>query len=143
MRSRALPRAIARQLAVLYTWGMAQRPLFKSPLLVFHETARGLMLVPTKLGVEEARELLGRNNPIWALSEMLEYAMGNGWDFVPPEDIGALTDAPIISQDGFVDDDGHWKPSGPDAKVFAHMDYQVENPVETWASGNGVFFVRG
>ena len=75
-------------------------------------------------------------------SDMLEYAMGNGWDHVPPEDIGALTDATIISADGFLGDDGKWYPH-PDAKpceVFAHMNYAVEDPIETWVDGKPVFF---
>ncbi|MGI9061916.1 MAG: hypothetical protein ACR2H5_25460 [Ktedonobacteraceae bacterium] len=32
--------------------------------------------------------------------------MGNGWSWVRPEDIGALTDAPILSDDIEYDDHG-------------------------------------
>ena len=76
-------------------------------------------------------------------ADMLESAMGNGWDYVNPEDVGALTEATIISQDGFIGNDGHWyaHPSVKKATVYAHMNYMVENPIETWAEGKTVFFV--
>lgn len=120
--------------------------LIHTPLLTFVETKDHLDLVPTSDGIEEAREMLeARQSGRWRgilseLSDFLEYAMGNGWDYVPPEDIGALTDGTIISQDGFIGDDGHWypHPSVKRAKVYWHANYMVEDPIETWANGQAV-----
>jgi hypothetical protein len=118
-----------------------------TPRLTFREVENGLYLEPTREGREEAKEALEREPRRGILVEegdMLEWALGNGWSMVPPENIGALTDATIISEDGFLGDDGVWY-AHPDAKhprVFAHMNYQVEDPTETWAAGKAVFYVK-
>jgi len=125
----------------------AGKVVLRSPLLTFRLAGNGLYLEPTREGRAEAKEMLERK-PRRAIlmdeGEMLEWAMGNGWDYVPPEDIGALTDASIISESGFIGDDGKWyvHPDAKDPTVFAHMNYQVEDPIETWAAGKPVFFVR-
>ena len=121
--------------------------ILRTPRLTFREVENGLYLEPTREGREEAKEALEREPRRGILAEeaeMLEWAMGNGWSMVPPEDIGALTDATIISEDGFLGDDGKWyaHPRAKDPRVFAHMNYQVEDPIETWANGNAVFYVK-
>jgi hypothetical protein len=126
--------------------------IFRSPWLIFRETGNGLYLDPTDEGVAEARELLDgrearRRGILSDEADMLEWAIGNGWDRVPPEDIGALTDATIISRDGFIACDGKWYPDpvlteAKPGKVFAHMNYMVEDPIETWASGGSVYYVK-
>ena len=113
---------------------------------------RGIEMVPSGEGQARARDMLeeresehGRRRPRGLLSEQsdfLESAMGNGWSYVPPEDIGALTDATIVSQDGFIGDDGKWYPH-PEVDspiVYAHMNYAVEDPIEMWAEGKPVFW---
>jgi hypothetical protein len=40
-----------------------------------------------------------------ALCALLEDHLGNGWEIVPPEDLGALTAAPILSNEIVRDDD--------------------------------------
>jgi len=130
--------------------------MLRTPFLAFVRGEGGLYLMPTDEGIEEAKDMLDNphRDPERDLSEMLEYAMGNGWSMVHPKDIGALTDAPIISEDGFIGDDGCWyaypeklriegePDTGTKAWVYAHMNYAVEDPIETWAEGKLVFFVR-
>ncbi len=110
--------------------------------------SRGLNMVPTFEGQAAAQEMLadrggGSNaSPLDQEHSFLEAAQGNGWSTVPPQDIGALTDATIVSADGFIGDNGRWYPH-PDVErpvVYAHMNYAVEDPVETWASGKPVFW---
>ena len=109
---------------------------------------RGIEMVPSEEGRARAQEMLEAREsghgqgPQTDQADFLEIAMGNGWDYVPPEDIGALTDATIVSEDGFNGDDGKWYPH-PDVEapvVYAHMNYAVEDPIETWAEGKPVFW---
>ena len=44
--------------------------------------------------IQEVRDAQGINEALYAL---LEDHLYNGWEMVPPEDIGALTAAPILS----------------------------------------------
>jgi len=109
-----------------------------------------MSIIPTAHGIERAKEYLAereerparRRGIIAELSDFLEQAMGNGWSYVRPEDVSALTDATIISADGFTAARGEWMPHplARRAKVYAHMSYQVEDPIETWATGKPVFF---
>lgn len=131
--------------------------LYSDRYLIFRETTNALFLEPKSNGQQEARYLLANranfgHGSVDDLFDMLEGALGNGWSGVPPEDIGALTDATIISQDGFLGRstsargsvDGHWYPL-PDLDapvVYAHMNYMVEDPIETWAAGKAVRFVK-
>ena len=64
-----------------------------------------------------------------AESEVAESIVGNGLEFVAPEHIGALTDAPIIAEGfGFTDEGEPELSEG--AKVWWFPDYQVRDP---WA----------
>jgi hypothetical protein len=124
-----------------------------SNLLTLTKTEQGhLALAPTPAGVDRAKEyLLDREidpmpdsaAPDTQLFDMLEYFLGNGWMQVPPDRVGALTDALIISEDGTIPDEADgWTPY-PDVKrprVYAHMNYQVEDPIVTWAAGGAVIF---
>jgi hypothetical protein len=125
----------------------------RSELLRFEVGDDGnLSLVPTEAGAAAARDLLeesGARGSLDQTMEMLSHFLENGWSTVPPEDIGALTDALIISRD-MVYDGFNWTIVNKPTHVYAHMNYQVENPVETWASGlpvkfegSGVFAVGG
>jgi hypothetical protein len=51
-----------------------------------------------------------------------------GFEQVAPEDVGALTSAPIIS-------------NGTD--IYGFMDYQIRNFLEELANGNAVEWIRG
>jgi len=118
--------------------------LMRAGFINLVEIGDALWLEPTPEGIEEAKEWVARNETNNGFYEMLEYALTNGWNMVPPEDIDALTSAPIISQDGFISDHGTWYPYPNLRKpaVYAHMSYAVEDPVQEWAEGRPVRFVK-
>lgn len=73
-------------------------------------------------------------------SQILEDLMCNGWDYVQPEEIGALTSAPIISPDVTRDDEGEF--ISVDV-VYAYMDYQVDSWVQRLCDGHSVVWQKG
>jgi hypothetical protein len=77
-----------------------------------------------------------------ALHELFFDWIENGWLWVAPEQIGALTDAPIITQHMTVDDDGNYVPVTKPAYVYAHMRYQVDDPVAELLEPGVVRFER-
>ena len=84
-----------------------------------------LQIAPTPEGKEEAAALADKPTD-YALSEFLEEALANGWEWKAPEELGALTSAPIIAS--------------PSGNVYWHESYQVEDPIETLASGKTLTF---
>jgi hypothetical protein len=71
-----------------------------------------------------------KTNWIWSddtvLAELLEDQTSNGWQWLDPEDIGALTSAPIIE--------------APDGRVYWHERYQIEAAAEAILLGTTVTF---
>jgi len=59
------------------------------------------------------------------LSEVIEWQLANGWSLVRPEDVGALTDAPILSEDIDTDDQGNVRSVGT---VYWYPQYDVTGP---------------
>jgi hypothetical protein len=111
--------------------------------LTFTKTAISLCTHPTAEGIAEAQRRVAENElGDQGLVEMLEWHLCNGWMMIPPEAIGALTSAPIISEDFMLDDYGKYVPVVDDACVYAHMSYAVECPIETWAKGGAVSWVK-
>lgn len=74
--------------------------------------------------IEFINELLDRNY-YSTFEKLIEYHLCNGMEFINPEDIGALTDAPII---------------GYDYKVYWLKDYCTVNEVTELLKGNTVSF---
>jgi len=118
--------------------------------LVLRKVNGNLKIAPTQAGIQAARALLavrgdgtyqGSRAPDDQLHDMLEEFLGNGWMQVLPEQVGALTDAYIMSDDFTVADDDSLKSIAPEPRVYAHMNYAVEDPVETWANGGTVTFI--
>jgi len=64
----------------------------------------------------------------------------NGWSFVRPEDVGALTDAPIISEDVDTDDQGNVRNVGT---VYWYPEYDVRDPVAQLLENGYIEFVIG
>ena len=62
-----------------------------------------------------------------ALCALLEDHLCSGWEMVPPEDIGALTAAPILSDEIVRDDEGRLTEAG---LVYWYPDYQVRDEIE-------------
>ena len=58
------------------------------------------------------------------LSEVIEWQLTNGWPWVRPEDVGSLTEAPILTED--VDDQGNVRSAGT---VYWYPQYDVSDPV--------------
>jgi hypothetical protein len=71
---------------------------------------------------------------IW---DILEYQMGNGWERVGPEEVGALTDGPIITQEAHRDDEGKLIRCG---RVYWFDSYAVVDEVEHLGSGKALIF---
>jgi hypothetical protein len=84
----------------------------------------------TSINHAELQKYPGRRYNVWGdddtLLELLESYLTNGWDWVMPEDIGALTSAPILE--------------APDGRVYWHERYQVESAAEELMTGNTVTF---
>jgi hypothetical protein len=88
-----------------------------------------LEMVLTEDGRQEIDEL--RKLPEEeAMSTLLEDHLGNGWEWLAPEEIGALTSAMILTWDAERDDEGKLKRAGP---VYWDPDYQVRSTVEELA----------
>ena len=62
-----------------------------------------------------------------ALCTLLEDHLCNGWEMVPPEDIGALTAAPILSDDILRDEEGRVTEVG---RVYWYPNYAVRDEIE-------------
>jgi len=75
-----------------------------------------------------------------ALAELLEYQTANGFEWIQPEEIGALTDAPIIAWGAVRDDSG--KLIDPGA-VYWFESYQVTDAIKNLKGGRGLVFLRG
>jgi hypothetical protein len=74
--------------------------------------------------IREVRDAFGSNA---ALCVLLEDHLANGWELVPPEDIGARTAAPILSDEIVRDDRGEVAEL---SRVFWFPDYAVRDEIE-------------
>jgi len=101
-----------------------------------------LILRPSKEGIEKAKELLeyreiNKSGILVDEATMLDAHISNNWDYIRPEEVGALTDATIIAQDVQRDDSGDLVAVD---RVYAHGNYMVEDPIETWSEGKDVLY---
>jgi hypothetical protein len=71
------------------------------------------------------------------LCNLLEDWLCNGWEMVPPEDIGALTSAPILSDEIERDDNGEIVKVGA---VYWFPDYAIICELDVLADNGEVFF---
>lgn len=104
---------------------------------------KDLKISITADGREELAEMDAReNNPgtDYKLARLLEYHLGNGWEFVRPEEVSALTSSPILSNDVSRDDDGELTAIG---EVWWFPNYQVINEVEEMKDSGFVIFTAG
>ena len=74
--------------------------------------------------VQEVRDAHGIHSALLAL---LEDHLCNGWEMVPPEDLGALTAAPILSDEIERDEGGRVVEAG---RVYWFPDYAVRDEIE-------------
>lgn len=71
------------------------------------------------------------------LGDVIETMLANGFQWIAPEQVGALTDAPMISDEAECDDHGDLVKIG---RVFYFADYQVHDPVEVLYEKGEVIF---
>ena len=71
------------------------------------------------------------------LYDLLEDHLANDWEMVPPEDIGALTSAPILSDSAQRDDQGKLTAIGD---VYWFPNYAVKCELETMLKNGFVDF---
>ena len=94
------------------------------------KTTAGLRITLTPEG---RRELEGRlahggwGSPDSMLYTLLEDHLCNGWEWIRPEEIGALTSAPILSDESSREDEGLLTQVGT---IYWFERYQVLCPVE-------------
>lgn len=74
------------------------------------------------------------------LAQVIEWQLGNGWSFVRPEDIGALTEAPILTEEIDTDDQGTVLKVGT---VYWYPQYDVSDPVAKLLENGYVDFQQG
>ena len=74
--------------------------------------------------IQEQKDAFGISAALYAL---LEDHLCTGWEMVPPEDIGALTAAPILSDEIVRDDEGRVTEAG---RVYWYPDYAVRDEIE-------------
>lgn len=107
------------------------------------EVPSGLRIKLNDTGRTELLEQRNEESDGWkkgtlcTLQDLLEDWLGNGWSFVAPQDIGALTDAPILSPDVEQDDHGNVVKVG---KVYWFPNYAVECELNTLLEKGEVFF---
>ena len=96
------------------------------------------LLEDQRASVEEifAQEITADNK----LAQVIEWQLGNGWSFVRPEDIGALTEAPILSEEIDTDDQGPVREVGT---IYWYPQYDVSDPVAKLLEKGYVDFERG
>lgn len=77
------------------------------------------------------------SNQCMHLEDWIDYQLCNGWEMVPPEDIGALTDSPILSSDIERDGSGNVVYCG---KVYWYPAYAVRSPEDVLTRTGRVVF---
>ena len=101
-------------------------------------TLRITLLADQRESVEDiaAQEITADNK----LAQVIEWQLGNGWSFVRPEDIGALTEAPILTEEIDTDDQGTVLKVGT---VYWYPQYDVSDPVAKLLENGSIDFERG
>ena len=105
------------------------------------KTDRALRLTLTPEGREELQARVDARQSIdtdSALYDVLEDHLANGWDWIRPEEIGALTSAPILSDECSRDEDGLLTDVGT---VYWFERYQIESPVAELFKAGHVEFI--
>ena len=95
--------------------------------VAYEITDEGLVFTADEETRQEIQELFDNHKGFYDREgDILEHAIGNGLSYIQPEDIGALTDATILSDGGY-DDDGK---VDHDAAFFWDCNYQVTDWTE-------------
>ena len=95
----------------------------------FHRVNGDLGITLTTQGREIVQEAHADGQNIDAdqfMHDLFEWQTCNGWEWIAPEKIGALTDAPILTDSAERDDEGQLTSVG---RVYWFPSFQVESPV--------------
>jgi len=100
------------------------------------EKENGLLIKLTDK--EELENMLTR--PVYA-ADLLDNGryLGNGWDEIVPEKIGALTESPIIGKDVYWDEEGEIDEAG---NVYWFPEYMLIDPFKELLEKGEVFFTK-
>lgn len=114
----------------------------KGRYVILAEDSKGdLSMQLTPDGREELldiKENKNIDNDLDVIATLLEDSSvgGSGWGLIPPEDIGALTSAPIIGEDFSYDDNGNLERI---EKLWWYPDYMVRSVGKELLEGDVVF----
>lgn len=90
--------------------------------------------------LQEQRDGMGwRRGTLYIFNDLIEWQLCNGWEVVPPEDIAALTSAPILSDDVERDDRGELQRVGA---LYWFPAYAVTCEIKELLANGTVFFPR-
>ena len=109
----------------------------------FSKEPEGLVIVlrPEKDIEEEVRAIAAKEiDADSKLAEVIEWQLCNGWEFLRPEEVGALTDAPILSDDVERDTQGNVTHVG---KIYWWPQYERFDPVEQLLEQGTIIFMPG
>lgn len=114
--------------------------LSKGQYITLRRQGHDLLLVPTREGKREAKDFMNREvGSVRALTELLEDHLGNGWDFLDPAEIGAMTEAPMLAESDEIyrNNRGDVVLAG---KIYYFDRYMLVNEIEEFAQGHSVRF---
>jgi hypothetical protein len=105
----------------------------------------GITLKLTPAGREELAEHKTADGwdrgTVCLLADLLEDHLANGWEFLLPEEVGALTAAPILSDNAMRDDSGKLVSVGV-GDVYWFPDYAVRSELDELYEKGEVLFPR-
>ena len=102
-------------------------------------TSEGLVFTADAETRQEIQDLYNEGRDFaYIETEVFEYALCNGLSWIYPEDIGALTSSPILSE-GSYNDDGSYE---DDAPVYWYPNYQVSDYCQVLADTGKVTFTE-
>jgi len=86
---------------------------------------------------EDIQEMLEEHGTNHVMHELMEDWVGNGWGFFFADELGNLSNAPMIAEDSTIDNDGNIVLCG---KVWYWPNYMVECEIETLLKNGEVVF---
>jgi hypothetical protein len=114
-------------------------------LVEFEKRSNGLYITLLPAGREELADLVEKGGvealcPESVLHDLLEHQLCNGWEIIAPEEVGALTDGLLLSDDVQRDDDGTLTHVGD---VYWNSNYQIRAAAADLFEDGHVNFTRG
>lgn len=106
----------------------------------FDNFLRIRLLPAGKEFLDEQRDDQGwRRGTLYILLDLIEFQLCNGWHEIKPEDVGALTSAPILSDIADFDDEGNLRNVDT---LYWFPDYAVKCEIEELLADGHVDFQK-